>query len=279
MKTIREETIGKATVRLVEMSDGYGGLVIAKGISPTPIRGTDPDEVWSALLVQVCEGRPGFFGFDGAKARFLEIFPGGFSDERYLDHERNYKDGARRFLHEALPLSAAEHATADDCRQVMRAYSKTNLLSQFEQTRTRELLLSPNGPDFVRAAAALANGDVAGGLAKIEQLFAPHGQASWPATTFLPFFWAPETQMFLKPMVTVDFAGRVGHPFADIYGPKFNAEVYKSLLDLASRTETALADLNPADRIDIQSFIWIVGAYDEKDAQAVAAERSADNHL
>jgi hypothetical protein len=39
--------------------------------------------------------------------------------------------------------------------------------------------------------------------------------------------------------------------------------VYDSLLDLARRTATELADLQPRDRIDVQSFIWVVGAYDE----------------
>ena len=39
--------------------------------------------------------------------------------------------------------------------------------------------------------------------------------------------------------------------------------MYESLLDLAARTKMELVDLNPRDGIDIQSFIWIVGAYRE----------------
>ena len=70
--------------------------------------------------------------------------------------------------------------------------------------------------------------------------------------------------MFLKPEVTGDFAVRVGHRFASDYEPGLNIAVYDSLLDLAARTSAELADLNPRDRIDVQSFIWVIGAYREE---------------
>jgi hypothetical protein len=37
----------------------------------------------------------------------------------------------------------------------------------------------------------------------------------------------------------------------------------RGLLDLVSETEQELADLYPRDRIDVQSFIWVVGGYRE----------------
>ena len=72
--------------------------------------------------------------------------------------------------------------------------------------------------------------------------------------------------MFLKPQVTKDFAERVGHPFFLLYKSQLEFSVYESLLDLADRTARELSDLAPPrslDRIDIQSFIWIVGGYPE----------------
>ena len=72
--------------------------------------------------------------------------------------------------------------------------------------------------------------------------------------------------MFLKPEVTKDFAARVGHRFASEYDPRLDAAVYESLLDLTARTATELADLKPRDRIDVQSFIWVIGGYkDDKE--------------
>jgi hypothetical protein len=43
--------------------------------------------------------------------------------------------------------------------------------------------------------------------------------------------------------------------------------VYESLLDLVAKTEAELTDLNPRDRIDIQSFIWVVGDYKDETEQ------------
>jgi hypothetical protein len=34
-------------------------------------------------------------------------------------------------------------------------------------------------------------------------------------------------------------------------------------LDLVAKTETELTDLKPRDRIDLQSFIWVVGDYQD----------------
>ncbi len=69
--------------------------------------------------------------------------------------------------------------------------------------------------------------------------------------------------MFLKPEVTKDFAARVGHRFASDYHPRLNIDVYDSLLDLAAKTAAELAELKPRDRIDVESFIWVVGDYKE----------------
>ena len=41
--------------------------------------------------------------------------------------------------------------------------------------------------------------------------------------------------------------------------------VYESLLELAVATEIQLGDMKPVDRIDIQSFIWVVGQYTAED--------------
>ena len=274
MKTIREEKVGKATLRIVDMGADFAGVILGGETTVAPIRGESAEVVWSALQQLQRQSMPGFFGFDGAERRFLEIFPAGFADPEYRRHERDYKLRAREYLLEALPLEAAINATADDCEAAMRAYSKTNLLSSFEQARTRELLRSSNGPAFVRAAAAIATGESGFGLAEIERIMSPFGQPSWPAATYLSFFWRPEDQMFLKPAVTVQFAERVGHPFAEVYSPRLDGKTYESLLDLAARTEGQIGQLECADRIDVQSFIWAVGKYDAKDAANIAHERS-----
>lgn len=261
LKTIRTEQIGKITLRLVQTEDGYVGAVI--GGAPLPhVHGDDPEQVWKKLRAEVGKASPSYFGFDGARARFLRLFPEGFAGAAFCTHERDYKVAASDYLKEALPLSAAIKAGASDWEPVARAYSKTNMLSVFEQARTRDVLKGKNGAAFIQAAAALASGETASSLAEIERIFKPHGPASWPAATYLPFLWRPEAHMFLKPQVTKDFAERTGHRFFDTYDSKLKASVYAELLQLAAETANQLEDLEPRDLMDVQSFIWIVGAYD-----------------
>lgn len=77
--------------------------------------------------------------------------------------------------------------------------------------------------------------------------------------------------MFLKPMVTQDFAERVGHPFVHDYSPALDPAVYASLRDLMAQTAREVADLEPRDNIDLQSLVWIVGEYKEDEAKAPAS--------
>lgn len=68
--------------------------------------------------------------------------------------------------------------------------------------------------------------------------------------------------------MTVDYAERVGHSFARDYNAAFFADVYASLQSLTAETRQSLTPLGPQDNIDLQSFIWIVGAYPETDEVA-----------
>jgi hypothetical protein len=47
------------------------------------------------------------------------------------------------------------------------------------------------------------------------------------------------------------------------YEARLDFGVYESLLDLVSKTTAELRELKPRDRIDVQSFIWVVGDYKE----------------
>jgi hypothetical protein len=176
--------------------------------------------------------------------------------------ERDYKVTVVDLLAKALPLERALTASAEACATAARAYGKTNLLSLFEQARIRDVLKGPTGPAFLAGAARFAYGDYAAGIAEMIKATRPCGPASWPVMTYLPFFWRPGEHMFLKPIVTVDFASRVGHRFARDYRLGVDAAVYQSLLDMVAGARLELAELSPRDHVDLQSFIWVVGAYD-----------------
>ena len=215
----------------------------------------------AACTTRPAKRDPKYFGFNGARARFLRFFPSGFHSAGYERDERNYKIAAKAALDKNVPLEKA--ATGSGYGEALLTLFHINLLSQYEQMWIRDALRSPDADDFVRAAARFTLGEGKPALLTMERALKTYGAAKWTVVTLLPFLWRPEQHMFLKPEATKDFATRVGHRFAAAYEPRLDIAVYDSLLDLAARTTGELSDLKPRDRIDVQSFIWVVGNYKE----------------
>lgn len=259
-KTIKEGKLGKTDLRLVQQGSTYYGLADGKIIS----EGEDTEEVWAALQNDMGRANPSYFGFDGAILRYKQFFPDGFQDSRYLAKEREYKVAAREKLLAGAPMEdALDGSGYGDA--VLSAFQATNLLSPFEIMRAKDAFQSPDADEIVRRLAQFAKAPSAESLARVRGCLKPYECAKWTVVTYLPFLWAPQDHMFLKPEVTKDYAARVGHPFAEQYAPSLSFSVYESLLNVAEKTEAAVSELNPQDRIDIQSFIWVVGAYVEGD--------------
>jgi hypothetical protein len=260
MKSIREAKLGDLTLRLVEKNRRFIGIIIHGSIK-AQVEGDNADDVWRRLHDEAAKANPRYAGFDGARNRFLHWFAGGFQSPNYLALERGYKLAAKTKLDAVVPLERA--ATGSGFGEAVWSVFQTNLLSPFEKMGVRDALRSDTANAFIRAAARFTLGEGVPALLDMQQALKPHGSAKWTVVTYLPFLWRPEQHMFLKPEATKDFAARVGHRFASDYEPRLTIDVYQSLLDLAARTATELADLEPRDRIDVQSFIWVVGDYRE----------------
>jgi hypothetical protein len=265
MKTIRTAKLGEMELRLVEKDKSFIGLVFSGGPAKVRIEGSSADDVWRQLHDEAGKANPRYFGFDGARARFLRFFPKGFHSKGYAGQERDYKIDAKSVLDKTVPVKKA--ATGAGYGEAILSAFQTNLLSPFEKMRIRDALRSSNADDFIQAAARFTLGDGKLALLAMESALKPHNAAKWTTVSYLPFLWHPEQHMFLKPEATKDFATRVGHRFASDYDPKLDIAVYDSLLDLAAKTMAELSDLKPRDRIDVQSFIWVVGNYKEETEQ------------
>lgn len=267
MKTIRTDVIGKKTLRLVDTGKGFVGLVTLSGKQLIRLDGDDPTKLWTELRAAVGRASDAYFGFDGACSRFRLFFPDGFRSPAFEEEERNYKLKAKAKLDHAVPLERA--LTGSNLGEaVLSAYRATNLLSPFEKTRLEPLLRGTDADAFVHAAARFTTGEIEPALMIMGKLLAKHEVAKWTAVTYLPFLWRPEDHMFLKPMVTQEFAERVGHSFAQDYSPALDPAVYNSLRDLLTQTARQVADLQPRDNIDLQSLVWVVGEYKDGDTPA-----------
>ena len=107
MKTVREQTVGKARLRIVQIKGTFAGLVFLDGAEKTRITDADAGHLWQQLLAEAAKLNPNFLGFDGARARFLRRMPHGFADPAYVTNERTWKLRAKAKLDAALPLEAA----------------------------------------------------------------------------------------------------------------------------------------------------------------------------
>lgn len=215
--------------------------------------------------------KPAFMSFSKAVENFLSYFPTGFQDTEYLtgkSSERQYKVDANVLMLELLGkdifhrlLERREYREIHD--RAKRVVNKTNLISPYEKIWfSNGIAAEANQQRFAESLFDLLYGD---GELKVRfelfaELLSEIGAAKWPIATYFLFITFPQTQMFLKPVVTQDAANVLGQEIN--YKPEINWLTYSQVLALANRISAELHKdgreiLAPRDMIDVQSFMWI----------------------
>jgi hypothetical protein len=225
-------------------------------------------EVETRLRAMLAEDHPDFVGMDGARKRFLTLFPEGFADAAYIGDrtrgERYYKARAADTLQQDVPLDEPSGAP-DEGLAALRAVQQTNLIDPFSKAKLADVLRGPRAAEFLSITRKFSKGNTEEACRELVRAFKSEGVASWVCLTYFPFLWCPDRHMFLKPAFTQDYAVRVGHRFLHDYESAPNAITYNSLLHMTAETGRAVADLNPADNIDLHSFMWVVMDYRDDD--------------
>jgi hypothetical protein len=212
--------------------------------------------------------------FEQAKETFLAKFPGKFDDAGYIGDAEH---GERFFLLQSVQLyqelfgngQLRQLLEAKDAAQLAERAQKVlgaqNLTFVQETLRFKDVLKMPE--ETLKYFGALAQ------LLEAEELKAetmtPYFEAvkaiavvgfdKWPNATLFPFLAQPARHIFLKPQVTKQFAQSLGYDLK--YNNKPNWATYEAFLVIAKDCQTRLADWNPKDLIDIQSFIWVLMGY------------------
>jgi hypothetical protein len=130
--------------------------------------------VWQCLHDEAGEANPKYFGFDGARARFLCFFPNGFHSAGYTNAERDYKIAAKQRLDETAPLEQAVSASGLG-EAILAVFRATNLLSPFQKVRLQDVLRGPTADEFIRAAARFT---LLGGFRPSASLLQRHAASS-----------------------------------------------------------------------------------------------------
>ena len=210
-------------------------------------------------------------GPKACRRKFLRFFPDGFRDETYIDWERGYKAAAHERWQQELGAGELRalikrEEFAEVAKRAVQIESRTNLLFSFEKMALRDAVRPPNGARlFAEALHALVYEK-----ASHQERFIRFGETlaalprrqtrvhTWPLQTVFGFIARPDRDIFLKPNVTRAAAEAYGYPFQYTSRPSW--ETYASLLGFAEVLQRDLADLEPQDMIDIQSFIWVLGS-------------------
>lgn len=205
------------------------------------------------------------------RQKFLYYFKKGFTDQKYIDWERQYKlDAHFQFQQNLSKVTYQRMLTARKYSEIaltaVRIESRTNLLFSFEKMALRDAVKPPEGA----SAFALGLYDYVYGSGSLKERFEkfslviaslPRKQTrvhTWPLQTVFGFLANPQEHIFLKPRVTQVAADKYHYEF--LYKSKPNWETYQSLLGFAEQVRTDNADLKPQDLIDLQSFLWVMGS-------------------
>lgn len=263
---------GEAELRVAPDKDGFVGIIV--GRSAEKFWGPDEASVLRALEKAVLSGCKEFVGLDGARRRFLSLFPLGFQDPGYIGDQRHgeraYKVAASRLLQDTLPLGRATQI-ADAGLRALKVVQRTNVIDPFTKPKLAAVLRGQRASEFLGICEAFAQGDVEAACSRLRREFATEGVNKWVCLTYLPFLWRPDAHMFLKPEFMKGYAERIGHRFQHDYESSPNPRTYRSLLDMTAETVRAVADLHPVDNIDLHSFMWVVMEY-PPDGEHAAAE-------
>lgn len=203
--------------------------------------------------------------------KFLKFFPGGFSDETYIDWEREYKWNAHleweKQLNKKEFLSLLDEGKyMEIAKRAVNIETKTNLLFSFEKMALRDAVkTNSSAKEFAVSLFELVYGK--GSFKERFMNFAdilshlPRKQTrvlTWPLQTVFAFIADPSRHIFLKPRVTQVAAKIYGFDFK--YKSKVNWETYQSLLNFAEEVRKDTKSLKPVDMIDLQSYIWVMGS-------------------
>lgn len=207
------------------------------------------------------------------RRRFLRFFPGGFTDETYLEWERDYKWETHERWRAALGraefkrlLERGEHQEIAARAIRIEQQSRHSMIFSFEKMALRDAVRSKQG------AQLFATGlyDFLHGRGGLERRFTewvdvvsrlPRRQTrvlTWPLVTVFGFIAQPDRHIFLKPTVTRNAAEAYGFDLS--YQSKPNWATYDNLLRFAELLRKDLGDLRPRDMIDLQSFMWVQGS-------------------
>lgn len=195
---------------------------------------------------------------------FLSSFPGGFHGEKFWHQERFYKEKAHHLAQELLKREELDGLSERNehreiVRRALQISNATNLIFPNEKMALRDGLASDQ--TMKQFASTLFNllHSKSPDHQRFEDFFDVLGRigaAKWTIATYFTFFFKPDRHMFVKPTIRQHAAQVCA--FEISYQARLNWTTYSRVRGLAGYLFDELAELEPRDMIDVQSFMWCI---------------------
>lgn len=185
-----------------------------------------------------------------AQAQFFMAYPGGFTHPEMVKIGK--KHNMEKLIHFAQESFSPEactniHLTAEN---MIKLVSRSSMVSMFEKPKFRDFIQRLNNDEkayLVNALRQLLHGDQQTGFTNMVDFLATEKLAKWSLVTVIPAYYAPTTEVFVKPTTT---KGVIAHfNLVDLkYKPKPAWEFYQSYRDMVNAAKTQVDEsLSPSN--------------------------------
>ena len=257
-RVLQEPAGGKVSVHFREAGEKVLSL---KHAQMEPVEGDSARDAWLDNVDLDSKNTPHYLGPREALSGFLQRYPGGLRDPRFLSEERQPLEASRALLLELLDRDAVRgFAQADKhveiCDRALRVVSKTSLVLPSDRIAlARAFKREENRARFAPALAELLYGDPEPDVRfkHFTAMLAAIGAAKWTLATSFSFLRYPEEHMVMRPAVTQQAAARCR--FQLDYRAELDRRTYGRLLAFARVLRETMASLEPSDHFDIQGIV------------------------
>jgi hypothetical protein len=256
-RVLQDPAGGKVSVHFREVGEKVLSL---KHAQMEPVEGDSARDTWLDNIDLDSKHSQHYLGPREVLSSFMQKYPGGFRDERFLE-ERQPLEASRSLLLELLDRDAVRgFAQAEKhgeiCDGALRVISKSSLVLPSDRIAlSRALKREENRARFGPALDELLYGDQEPDVRfrHFTAMLAAIGAAKWTLATSFSFLRYPDEHMVMRPAVTQQAAARCR--FQLDYRPELDRRTYGRLLAFARVLRETMASLNPTDHFDVQGIV------------------------
>jgi len=140
-----------------------------------------------------------------AEAKFMALYPGGFSDPVMLEVAKKHKPEKMNKLTQESLVPKNFKDPDQIIASMVKIVSQSSMVSVFEKPRFRDLaksLYSDEKERLVLGLKELLHGNQGFGFELMCDLLGEYKLAKWTLLTICLFYYRPETEVFVKPTTT-----------------------------------------------------------------------------